>query len=303
MTRRDMLLLAGLLFTLLPAVSADPIETTSTYVTIRPDARLCPSPACGGYWVKRVNLASTRCHDGVYRAECYVAAIDWSASGLSSSQAAAFQSEAAAGRGLIRGTIVARSYSGFGSLGVLAATEGWQAASTKAPSGTFFRLKDNGIRCITTPCFWIHEAKLNTATHTDLSSLDLSPAGASADKVQAAWAALGTTSLLAAGTNVTVSREGPAGDGRRLVASQFYLKVKPDQVCGGIAGTPCPQGEYCELPPGQCSSADLQGVCRPVPAGCTALFDPVCGCDGKTYSNDCYRQQAGVPLAYKGSCR
>ena len=36
---------------------------------------------------------------------------------------------------------------------------------------------------------------------------------------------------------------------------------------------------------------------------CIALWDPVCGNDGKTYSNTCYIKVANVEIAYKGECR
>src|SRR4030095_1461199 len=73
-------------------------------------------------------------------------------------------------------------------------------------------------------------------------------------------------------------------------------------VCGGIVGAGCPKGFFCELPAGNCDSADLQGVCVPIPEICPDVFDPVCGCDGKTYSNDCERRHAQVQKAHDGEC-
>ena len=36
---------------------------------------------------------------------------------------------------------------------------------------------------------------------------------------------------------------------------------------------------------------------------CTLEWDPVCGKDGKTYSNECFAKLAGVEMDYKGKCK
>jgi hypothetical protein len=74
------------------------------------------------------------------------------------------------------------------------------------------------------------------------------------------------------------------------------------QECGGVAGTPCTNaGEFCELPDGQCC-CDFVGHCTAIPQGCPAIFDPVCGCDGQTYSSRCEAERNAVSVDYAGPC-
>jgi hypothetical protein len=74
------------------------------------------------------------------------------------------------------------------------------------------------------------------------------------------------------------------------------------ELCGGITGTPCNDpGEFCELPDGQCC-CDFVGRCSPIPQGCPAIYDPVCGCDGRTYSSRCEASHASASVDYLGPC-
>ena len=74
--------------------------------------------------------------------------------------------------------------------------------------------------------------------------------------------------------------------------------------CGGlIAGSrTCGTGLYCESPAGSCNIADIGGTCQVVSQVCPTIYQPVCGCDGKTYSNDCVRRAARAQLDHTGAC-
>lgn len=196
------------------SVAPDPIDATSTFYSVRRDLRRCVSPLCGGYFVKRVNSWSTRCANGRFMRECYVAEIDRNV-----------QPQTDSADLLVRGHLVAKRFGRFGNLGELRVSESWKSIGNGRPVGTFYLARDRGVRCITFPCPTHHEAKLNSSFSRNIAGVNLE--GAALADASAAYAAMtGPDGLIVTGRDVVVT--GPGGRSFELRATQAYVRSKSD---------------------------------------------------------------------------
>jgi hypothetical protein len=282
--------------------SIRPDTSSSYYIVTRLDPRLCPSPLCGGYFVKAVNKPKTQCADGTWRRDCHAAELDASALGWSDDELARFSEQFGQRHALVRGKL-RQMERGSLKVDVLVVDEGWLGQALSKPIGVFYGAKSTGIVCITFPCLSIHERTLNFRIERLIAEIDLAASGAAKDQVEAGYKALSEPAgVLAVGEHHVIA--GPAGRGLKLVTSEFYLPVvgksPPEgEECGGFIGLPCPEGQFCDI---NACGADLRGICRIPPQVCAKIYDPVCGCDGVTYGNDCERQAAKIPLDHPGEC-
>lgn len=101
--------------------------------------------------------------------------------------------------------------------------------------------------------------------------------------------------LLALGCSPKAS-EQPAPESAAAASEQ-------GQSCGSRGQAPCPEGEFCNFSErAACGETDMPGVCQPIRPMCTREFNPVCGCDGKTYPTACTANAASVSVRSQGPC-
>jgi hypothetical protein len=87
-------------------------------------------------------------------------------------------------------------------------------------------------------------------------------------------------------------------------AAKDQMNVKGAGSCDGtcnVGSNECGVGKYCAAPQGQCSGKG-QCIVTPPATACGGAIDPVCGCNGKTYTNASCAAVDGVVIKGKGAC-
>ena len=181
--------------------------------TAQADMRLCPSPLCGGYWVALANGVRTRCGDGQRQVRCYVARA------INRTGERTLQLPEGA---LVRGAIEVGPRLGTRTLDRLRVWAVYLRAGTATPSGGgYYRVVDNGIRCIRAPCFSYRAGAVNGSSSVTASSVDLSASDASPAEIERAQAALRTKDGLYARGRFASTPDG----GRVFQAFRLYLRA------------------------------------------------------------------------------
>ncbi|MDB4942090.1 MAG: hypothetical protein JWP97_1624 [Labilithrix sp.] len=262
-----------------------------------------------GFFVKRVNQVKTVCGDGSSQPECYVSALTMTGIGLSAREEQEARASLVNGSALVKAATYKKTIAGK-IVSTLKASQVWVGATGSAPSGSFYRVADNGIRCITAPCPTTTAYQLNghddhnvLTTHLESTASLAKPAD-----LDLAQQALTTKDgiLVAGGIAIPKCVAGSTTCGPMVMAQEFYLRVvaREGKGCGGRGSSSCNAGQFCSWKATDiCGAFDAGGVCSYRPQMCPQIYLPVCACDGQTYSSACHAAAAGASVSSLGACK
>lgn len=197
----------------------------SGFYTARPDFRKCAFPFCGGYFIRAVNQRFMQCADGSIQRECYIAELIYGTGPVEASYSVGNETPL-----LVRGHQGKKDYGSKVPMGVFYADAAYRSATQVTATQSFYGIENNGILCITTPCFSYDSALLNTERSLSLSEVNLETSGATPRDIELAQQLLANGQVLyAAGVNRKY--KGFAGTGVAFIAQQFYLPLKRSTIC------------------------------------------------------------------------
>ena len=209
--------------------------------------------------MKSANEDTTRCSDGYDDVECYVAEINLKS--LVDVDEDKFTS--ALGGNLILGSMQSKDYDA-GKFGTVLVAEAWYGANQQFtiehPGPNIFKLTDNGMRCITTPCFSFNQEKLNAGDIVTISNIELSNIDSSPEDLDEAFVVLADTGLFVAGYNALVMED--AREGISLRADQLYLSIRQEIVTLPLEA---------ELRLGRVSEGDDEPIKKKITSDCFPL--------------------------------
>lgn len=101
------------------------------------------------------------------------------------------------------------------------------------------------------------------------------------------------------------SGESPAPDSESMPSMEGVVQDELSfaSFCGGSSNKQCSDDRVCvPILTLACPGPKVTGLCVKKPDHCPAISDPVCGCDGKTYTNVCQAVHAGTAFDHRGAC-